>query len=383
MQEVGEEGPFARRRGQFVPNSRTARAQALERAAYSVPGGQVEPRLAPTEHPRDGAQVVQRGTAAAARRPRPDVARFNRVDRRGLREELHKSVHLHQFPVDAATCERGGLEEVVERRARRLRLALVNQRPPRYPRQQALQVRGGGEAVGILLCHHLALLGDAHFPVQRAGRQRFEKHVCGTGPAADGAAAAVKEAQVDLGAACHGSQLNLRLAKVPVARQDAAVLVAVAVADHDLLQRAGTLLALLKVPQRALGHGMSKEILEHTSAIFQVANGFEQGRNGDFAHQPLRRYAHQSGLPRQQVDVQQVGDLVGQAHDQRADAAETVLAAPLAHHPQQPHTGFGLGRQGCGGHGEGARRVQFAVNQLALARLAPAGVISPVHAGGG
>src|ERR1019366_9411096 len=95
--------------------------------------------------------------------------------------------------------------------------------------QQALQVGGGRQAIGVLLRDHLALFGDAYLSVQRARRQRFQEYVRRAGPAADGSAAAVKEAQLDAGLARHRRQTYLGLAQIPVAGQDAAILVAVAV----------------------------------------------------------------------------------------------------------------------------------------------------------
>ena len=58
--------------------------------ADAIPTGEVEPGLAPSKHPRDGAKVFQRGCTRAARGTRTNAASFNDVDGGGLTEEFNE-----------------------------------------------------------------------------------------------------------------------------------------------------------------------------------------------------------------------------------------------------------------------------------------------------
>ena len=77
-----------------------------------------------------------------------------------------------------------------------------------------------------------------------------------------------------------GDQVTLGPVQMPAARQDAAVLVAVAVADHDLLHRRFRALALLLVLEGALHERVRQEFTQDGRAAFQVVDGLEERRRG-------------------------------------------------------------------------------------------------------
>src|SRR5262249_47408929 len=152
----------------------------------AVPLRQVETRLAPTKNPRYRAQILNCSLAGAPRGPGPDMAGLDGVHRRRLREELDETVSFNQFPVDIAAELRLRFERAVVRLRGGWRETLLHERPAGNAGQQALQVNRCRQAVGVFLGDHFSLFGDANFAMQRAGRERFEKHRRGTGAAADG-----------------------------------------------------------------------------------------------------------------------------------------------------------------------------------------------------
>jgi hypothetical protein len=208
----------------------------------------------------------------------------------------------------------------------------------------------GRQAIGVLLRDHFALFGDAYFPVQGAGSKRFQEYVRRPGPAANGAAAAVKEAQFDARLARHRGQPYLGLAQIPVAGQDAAILVTVAVTDHHFLD------GVWQAGECSHGHGVRQEIGQHAAAVLQVLDGLEQRSDRDLADQPARSVAHQARLARQQVNVKQIGGFVGHAHDELAHPAAAVPFAPFPRQPQHGNARLRLRRKRRRGDRKRARR---------------------------
>jgi hypothetical protein len=82
----------------------------------------------------------------------------------------------------------------------------------------------------------LALFGQADLAVHGARRLRQDRLVARAAAAADGAAAAVEQAQAHAGALEDLDQFQLGLVQLPVRGQEAAVLVRVRIAEHDFLQ---------------------------------------------------------------------------------------------------------------------------------------------------
>ncbi len=210
----------------------------LDRGAEAVPAGQHQAALAPAEHPRDRAQVLdarrlraRRGPAAdvqARRSPRSASPRGSRrrsraSRRRGRdtrervrRQRVHRTV-VRLAPGPIARCRASAR---LERRG-----------------DDGLEVAPPELRIGVLARDDLALLGEADAAVDAARRLREDRVVRRTAAAADRAAAAVEEAQLDAAAVGEGcDERALALVQRPVRREVAAVLVAVGVAEHHLLQ---------------------------------------------------------------------------------------------------------------------------------------------------
>jgi len=67
-----------------------------------------------------------------------------------------------------------------------------------------------------------------------------------------------------------GGELAFGLVETPLAGEYAAVLIAVAIAEHDDYV----------VDRAASGDGMAEEGVEDAGAVFEITDGFEQGRYG-------------------------------------------------------------------------------------------------------
>ena len=204
--------------------------------AEAVPARQHQPALPPAEHPRDRAEILDARRRRARCRPAADVEARDFGDRRGrpkvvdearrlvderaiggvrvLRQRVHRAVVgggtiLEPLAVDEARLERGGDER--------------------------LQVAPAEIGIRILAGDDLALLGDAQAAADAARRLREDRLEARPAAAADGAAAAVEEPQLDAVVAKRVDERQLRAVERPVGRQVAAVLVAVGVAQHHFL----------------------------------------------------------------------------------------------------------------------------------------------------
>src|SRR5262245_21668035 len=98
-----------------------------------------------------------------------------------------------------------------------------------------LQILPAKLGVEILAGDDLALLGDADAGFDRACRLRQDGVEARSSAAADRSAAAMKQAQADLVLSEDLDQRHLRLVELPARGQKPAVLVAVGVPDHHLL----------------------------------------------------------------------------------------------------------------------------------------------------
>ena len=101
----------------------------------------------------------------AARRARPDPAALDRIDGRGLREELDEAVHRDQLVVDDPALGGQALEDRLGGVRRLLGVAGMDQRPAGDPGQQAFQVGRRRQLVGVFLRDPLALFGVAQLGV--------------------------------------------------------------------------------------------------------------------------------------------------------------------------------------------------------------------------
>ena len=118
-------------------------------------------------------------------------------------------------------------------------------------RDHDLQVPLGEHRVGILPVENFALLGDANLAGKIADRLGENGGVSGAAAASDGAAAAVKEAQLHVALARGAMQVAMGLVQLPDAGQHAAVFVGIGIAQHDFLPASPGIEQRLIVRRRA------------------------------------------------------------------------------------------------------------------------------------
>ena len=105
-------------------------------------------------------------------------------------------------------------------------------------RGEDLEIAPAELRIRIFAGDDFALLGDADRALNRARRLGEDRLIAGSAAAADRTAAAMKQAQADIMAPEHFDERHLRFIQFPARGQEAAILVAVGIAEHDLLQAA-------------------------------------------------------------------------------------------------------------------------------------------------
>src|SRR3954470_20267831 len=111
----------------------------------------------------------------------------------------------------------------------------VQERHFEHARDDVVEVLPAKLGVEILSGDHLALLGDADAGLHGARRLRQDGLVARSAAATDRAAAAMKYPQLNAAALKDIDKSHLGLEQLPARGQKAAVLVAVGIAEHDLL----------------------------------------------------------------------------------------------------------------------------------------------------
>src|SRR5439155_11505580 len=101
-----------------------------------------------------------------------------------------------------------------------------------------LQVAMRDPAMPVARERHLALLGDPYSSLHAAPGLAQDRAVGRPAAPADRAPAPMEEQQADAFRAADVGQLALRAIELPVRRDEPAVLVAVGIAEHHLLQAA-------------------------------------------------------------------------------------------------------------------------------------------------
>ena len=144
---------------------------------------------------------------------------------------------VDQRPIGAVGVRGQLLHRFDEFRARR-RFLRMQQRDLQHRRDQVVEVLPAKLGIEIFAGDDLALLGDADAGLHGAGRLRQDGVVARAAAAADRPAAAVEQPQADLAALEDVDQRHLGLVELPARGQEAAVLVAVGIADHHLLHAA-------------------------------------------------------------------------------------------------------------------------------------------------
>ena len=189
--------------------------------------------------------------------------------------------------------------------------------------QQACFQRGRGEnfqiaaadfGVGIFAGDDLALLGDADLAVHRAARLRDDRVIARPAAAADRAAAAVEQPQAHVVALEHLDQADLGLVELPARGDEAAILVAVGIAEHDFLHAAAAVDQLAVVVHR-------QHAVHDAAGGLQILDGLEQRHDVDGA---AAGGMDQAGLLQQQRDLQHVGHALAHRDDALGDRGRAV-----------------------------------------------------------
>ncbi len=188
--------------------------------------------------------------------------------------------------------------------------------------EQHFQVAAAGIRVAVLGGNHFALFRQADLAGDGAGRLGQDGVVGRTAAAADRAAAAMEQAQADAVLLEDAGQFDLGLVELPAGSQEAAVLVGIGVAEHDLVlvATAGDQCAISRQPEDAV-HG--------DGAFLQVLDGFEQRDDVDVEARGFTRQ-QQAGFLEQQGQFEQVGDAVGLRDDAVGQGGGAVFLAQVA-----------------------------------------------------
>ena len=238
---------------------------------------------------------------------------------------------------------------------------------------QGFEVAAANLGVGVLAADHLALLGQSDLPVHGARRLGKDRLVAGATAPAHRTAPAVKQAQRDAvlraQRAKQRHQSQLGVVELPVAGKETAILVAVAVAQHDFL--------LAAAAQHQLGDaGQGVELAHDGGGQAQVTNGFKQRHDDQRAAGiGVQRADHQAAFFEQQQQLQQVAHRLGVADDAVAQRLAAVarqhLAGGLEHVQLAQRQLAVLGTV----HPQGARIVQQSHQQRAAGGLVERRVI--------
>src|SRR5262249_16880403 len=134
---------------------------------------------------------------------------------------------------------------------------------------QNLQIAAADLGIGIFAGDDLALLGDPDLTVHRAARLRNDGVIARPAAAADRTAAAVEQAQPDVGAFKNFDQPDPGLVELPAGGDEAAILVAVGITEHHLLHRAAAVDQFPVIVQR-------QHAIHDAAGGLQILDGFEQ-----------------------------------------------------------------------------------------------------------
>ena len=281
-----------RKKGQFrymsFRRGPSPSSSAPERGAQAEPAGQAVPALRPAEHPGDRPQVLDAVAGLPLRGPRADAQVRDQVDRRGLVEVADEAgVVVDELPIRAVAFLGGGRHGPRPFLARPLlRVGRVAQAGAQHRVDRLLEVAVRDLRVGVAREGDLALLRQPQPAVQRPGRLGHDRAAGGAAAAPDGAAPAVEQGQGHAGLPAGLGQRLLRAVELPVGGDEAAVLVAVRIPQHDLLPVSPGLQVLAV-------HGQREQLAHQARAAVQVVDRLEQRHH---LQRALRLLALAAGL---------------------------------------------------------------------------------------
>ncbi len=136
-------------------------------------------------------------------------------------------------------------------------------------RREDLEVAPTEFRVRVFAGDDLALLGDANGTLDRTRRLSQDRLVARPAAAPDRAAATMEEARLDVVTAEDVDERHLGLVELPAGGQETAILVAVGIAEHDLLNAAA-------VVEQACVFGEAQELIHHRAAMAQILDRFKE-----------------------------------------------------------------------------------------------------------
>src|SRR5258707_9488294 len=144
-----------------------------------------------------------------------------------------------------------------------------------------------------------------------------------SGAQADGAASAMEIANLDPGGLGYPGDLFLSAMQRPLAGQQPRVFIAVAVPQHDLLDRVFAA-ANIRLQMHTPPHKRMLQILRHDSrGCFQIFDRLKQGDHMDLRRRSLWCFPPETNLPSKEINREKVGHPSGHTDDQRADTTQT------------------------------------------------------------
>jgi hypothetical protein len=148
-------------------------------------------------------------------------------------------------------------------------VAVAGKRRLHHGRGHQVEIVSGDLGTRVLVGDHLSLLGDPDVPPHRAARLREDRRMRRTAASGHRPAPAVEEPELEPVGRGLVLEHALRLVQDPVAREVAAVLSGIRVADHDLL-KSPPVLELPAVHRRAV------QALHHVAGPAKVLDRLEQ-----------------------------------------------------------------------------------------------------------
>ena len=209
--------------------------ELLHGGAEAEPSRQRYPALSPGETPGNGAQILDALVRLAGGRARADVEVGNLLDGRGGEEVVreprrlvdHLAIGGHARHRQLGRClQKGGVGLGLGREQARFQAC----------GHERFEVATADFRVGVFGGNDLALLGQSDLPVHGARRLGENGLVARASAAPHRAAAPVEEAQGDaIEGSEHPGQRRGGAVKLPGAGEEPPVLVAVGIAQHDVL----------------------------------------------------------------------------------------------------------------------------------------------------
>src|SRR5690606_15402170 len=175
---------------------------------------------------------------------------------------------------------------------------------------QLLEVAPRDLREGVAEGDHLALLGQTDPSIVSDPGHGEDRLVGAPAPASDGATATAEQTEIDIVLATYLAQTALRLVKGPVGHPVAAILVAVRITEHDLLETTP------RREQRSIGLVLV-ELLHEIVRGLEILDRFEQRHEIETGEATVR--TPQSDLLGEEHRLHEIADRVRHADDVTAD----------------------------------------------------------------